>query len=107
MCRLIFPRIQWYKCGGKFALITLSTLGAYALWTLAVTAWRTKFRVQMNQADNKMGNIAIDSLLNYETVKVSDLLFNIVMIGKYSFCLRRFLLLSSVFQQRSSRGGEV
>ncbi|XP_076818957.1 iron-sulfur clusters transporter ABCB7, mitochondrial-like [Clavelina lepadiformis] len=61
--------ILWYKCGGKFALITLSTLGAYALWTLAVTAWRTKFRVQMNQADNKMGNIAIDSLLNYETVK--------------------------------------
>ena len=32
---------------------------------------RTKFRVRMNQADNEAGNKAIDSLINYETVKVS------------------------------------
>ncbi len=31
---------------------------------------RTKFRVQMNEADNEAGNKAIDSLINYETVKV-------------------------------------
>ena len=33
---------------------------------------RTKFRVQMNQADNEAGSKAIDSLINYETVKVSN-----------------------------------
>ena len=33
-------------------------------------SYRTKFRVEMNKADNKAGSMAIDSLLNYETVKV-------------------------------------
>jgi ABC-type transport system involved in Fe-S cluster assembly fused permease/ATPase subunit len=32
--------------------------------------FRTKFRVQMNKADNEAGNRAIDSLINFETVKV-------------------------------------
>lgn len=35
--------------------------------------WRTKFRHEMNQADNDAGNRAVDSLINYETVKVSVL----------------------------------
>ena len=35
--------------------------------------FRTKFRAQMNQADNEAGSKAIDSLINYETVKVSPL----------------------------------
>ncbi|XP_039264608.2 iron-sulfur clusters transporter ABCB7, mitochondrial-like [Styela clava] len=61
--------ILWYKCGSQFALVTVSTLAAYIAWTLSITAWRTKFRQKMNQADNQMGNIAIDSLINYETVK--------------------------------------
>lgn len=34
------------------------------------TLCRTKFRVQMNKADNEAGSQAIDSLINYETVKV-------------------------------------
>ena len=33
--------------------------------------FRTKFRAQMNQADNEAGSKAIDSLINYETVKVN------------------------------------
>ena len=33
-------------------------------------SYRTKFRIEMNKADNDAGNAAIDSLLNYETVKV-------------------------------------
>ena len=61
--------LLWYNCGGQFAACALSTLVAYATWTLSVTAWRTQFRIRMNKADNEMGNIAIDSLLNYETVK--------------------------------------
>ncbi|XP_030064679.1 iron-sulfur clusters transporter ABCB7, mitochondrial isoform X2 [Microcaecilia unicolor] len=61
--------ILYYKCGAQFALVTLGTLGAYTLFTIGVTQWRTKFRIEMNKADNEAGNAAIDSLLNYETVK--------------------------------------
>lgn len=57
------------KCGAAFAAISLSTVGIYAFYTLAVTSWRTKFRVYMNKAENEAGNKAIDSLINYETVK--------------------------------------
>ncbi|OQR76970.1 ATP-binding cassette sub-family B member 7 [Tropilaelaps mercedesae] len=61
--------ILWYKCGGQFAVVTLGCIGSYATFTLAVTQWRTQFRVDMNKADNRAGSRAIDSLLNYETVK--------------------------------------
>ncbi|XP_062331784.1 iron-sulfur clusters transporter ABCB7, mitochondrial isoform X1 [Osmerus eperlanus] len=61
--------ILYYKCGGHFAAVTLGTLGAYTAFTIAVTQWRTRFRIEMNKADNEAGNAAIDSLLNYETVK--------------------------------------
>ncbi|XP_072288004.1 iron-sulfur clusters transporter ABCB7, mitochondrial [Pyxicephalus adspersus] len=61
--------ILYYKCGAQFALVTLGTLGAYTAFTIGVTQWRTKFRIEMNKADNEAGNAAIDSLLNYETVK--------------------------------------
>ncbi|XP_072520017.1 iron-sulfur clusters transporter ABCB7, mitochondrial isoform X2 [Salminus brasiliensis] len=57
--------ILYYKCGGQFALVTLGTLSAYTAFTIAVTQWR----IEMNKADNEAGNAAIDSLLNYETVK--------------------------------------
>ncbi|PAV68165.1 hypothetical protein WR25_19340 isoform D [Diploscapter pachys] len=55
--------------GNEFAYMTMGSIGMYAIATLAVTRWRTKFRHQMNQADNDAGNKAIDSLINYETVK--------------------------------------
>ncbi|XP_054852523.1 iron-sulfur clusters transporter ABCB7, mitochondrial [Eublepharis macularius] len=61
--------ILYYKCGTHFAVVSLGTLGAYAVYTIGVTQWRTKFRIEMNKADNDAGNAAIDSLLNYETVK--------------------------------------
>uniref|UniRef100_A0AAR2L0Z7 Iron-sulfur clusters transporter ABCB7, mitochondrial n=1 Tax=Pygocentrus nattereri TaxID=42514 RepID=A0AAR2L0Z7_PYGNA len=61
--------ILYYKCGGQFALVTMGTLAAYTMFTIAVTQWRTRFRIEMNKADNEAGNAAIDSLLNYETVK--------------------------------------
>ena len=63
---------QYYKLGAPFALVTLGCIGTYAAFTLSITQWRTKFRVQMNQADNKAGNYAIDSLINFETVKVRN-----------------------------------
>lgn len=62
--------ILGYKCGSEYALVALGCVGTYAAFTLAMTQWRTKFRIYMNQAENEAGNKAIDSLINYETVKV-------------------------------------
>lgn len=42
----------------------------YGVATIGVTRWRTKYRYQMNDADNEASNKAVDSLINYETVKV-------------------------------------
>ncbi|RUS79526.1 hypothetical protein EGW08_012724 [Elysia chlorotica] len=61
--------LLYYNCGGKFALVTLGCVASYAVFTLTVTQWRTKIRQQMNKADNEAGNVSIDSLINYETVK--------------------------------------
>ncbi|VDD89667.1 unnamed protein product [Enterobius vermicularis] len=61
--------IFYYKCGTDFALATLGCLSTYTIATLGITRWRTRFRHQMNQADNDAGNKAMDSLINYETVK--------------------------------------
>ncbi|KAL0266882.1 UNVERIFIED_CONTAM: hypothetical protein PYX00_009314 [Menopon gallinae] len=66
---LLVSSILGLRCGGDFALVALSCVGVYALFTLGITQWRTKFRVYMNQAENDAGNKAIDSLINYETVK--------------------------------------
>jgi ATP-binding cassette, subfamily B, heavy metal transporter len=52
-----------------FIGITLSALAVYILYTVTITEWRTGFRRQMNELDSKANTRAIDSLLNYETVK--------------------------------------
>ncbi|WP_137886771.1 ABC transporter ATP-binding protein/permease [Pseudomonas sp. 2FE] len=52
-----------------FAFITLGTLLAYSLWTFAVTEWRTRFYRAAVEADTRANERAVDSLLNYETVK--------------------------------------
>lgn len=43
-----------------------------------IICFSTKFRVQMNRADNEAGSVAIDSLINYETVKVKNKQLNFV-----------------------------
>ena len=58
-----------YLCGPQFSLVALGAVGSYAVFTISITNWRTKIRQQMNKADNEAGNRALDSLLNYETVK--------------------------------------
>lgn len=65
-------QFQYMKCGADFAYATLACLSTYTIATLAITRWRTKFRHEMNIADNEAGNRAIDSLINYETVKVGS-----------------------------------
>ncbi|CAF1494631.1 unnamed protein product [Didymodactylos carnosus] len=61
--------ILWYKFGLSYAGISIGCIAGYTAYTLAVTQWRTKFRADMNKADNEAGNKAIDSLINFETVK--------------------------------------
>ncbi len=52
-----------------FAVITISALTIYVIYTFAVTEWRTNFRREMNDLDSRANTRAVDSLLNYETVK--------------------------------------
>ena len=52
-----------------FAIITTATILLYIAYTLVITEWRMRFRRAMNDMDSKANNQAIDSLLNYETVK--------------------------------------
>lgn len=52
-----------------FALITLIAVGVYIFFTVTVTQWRNRFIRESNAADNLSNTRAIDSLLNYETVK--------------------------------------
>jgi ABC-type transport system involved in Fe-S cluster assembly fused permease/ATPase subunit len=53
----------------SFALIALGTLTIYIAYSVSVTEWRTKFRRRMNEEDSRANTRAIDSLINYETVK--------------------------------------
>lgn len=52
-----------------FAIITLACIVLYITFSLVVTEWRMSFRRTMNDLDSKANSRAIDSLLNYETVK--------------------------------------
>ncbi|MES1202551.1 MAG: ABC transporter ATP-binding protein/permease [Pseudomonadota bacterium] len=57
------------KYGGVFALIALVTVAIYAWLTFGVTEWRLAHRREMNERDNEAAGAAVDSLLNFETVK--------------------------------------
>jgi ATP-binding cassette subfamily B protein len=52
-----------------FAGITIAALVVYIAYTVGVTEWRTNFRRTMNDLDSKANTRAVDSLINYETVK--------------------------------------
>ena len=53
----------------KFALITFTTVAIYITFTLLVTEWRMHYRHKMNAFDSESNGQAVDSLINYETVK--------------------------------------
>ncbi len=61
--------VLWALLDFWFAFIVLITVAVYAAYTVAVTEWRIKFRRQLNESDSDASTKAIDSLLNYETVK--------------------------------------
>src|SRR6478735_8678092 len=57
------------KFDSGFVWITLAALVVYIVFTVTVTEWRTQFRKTMNELDSVAQSRAVDSLLNYETVK--------------------------------------
>jgi ABC-type transport system involved in Fe-S cluster assembly fused permease/ATPase subunit len=66
---LIVAVILWWLFAASFALVMLGTIAAYVAFTLLFTNWRLRFRRTMNETDEEANTKAVDSLLNYETVK--------------------------------------
>ncbi|MDA0786876.1 MAG: ABC transporter ATP-binding protein/permease [Proteobacteria bacterium] len=61
--------ILWSLFGFVFSAITFVTVVIYVIFTLSFTEWRLKYRRAMNDSDSEANTKAIDSLLNFETVK--------------------------------------
>ena len=61
--------VLWIVFDFWYALIIFATVSIYIMFTFVVTEWRMKFRRRMNEMDSRANTRAIDSLLNYETVK--------------------------------------
>jgi ATP-binding cassette, subfamily B, heavy metal transporter len=66
---LVVCGILWRLYDWQFAAATFATIAVYITFTFLMTDWRVRFRQEMNTRDNEANNSAIDSLLNYETVK--------------------------------------
>ncbi|MFH5926033.1 ABCB family ABC transporter ATP-binding protein/permease [Roseomonas xinghualingensis] len=66
---LMVAAILWKLFDFSFAAVTLGTIAVYVAFTLLFTNWRLQFRRRMNDTDQEANTRAIDSLLNYETVK--------------------------------------
>ena len=61
--------LLWIRLNVWFTVITVLMIAAYSYFTFAVTRWRMHIRRAMNDSDNEANTKAVDSLLNYETVK--------------------------------------
>jgi ATP-binding cassette, subfamily B, heavy metal transporter len=66
---LMVTGILWVMFDWRFALVTFVAVAAYMGFTLTFTNWRVRFRRIMNETDSEAQTKAVDSLLNYETVK--------------------------------------
>jgi ATP-binding cassette subfamily B protein len=66
---LLVTIFLWRIFDWRYAALTFGAIGLYIYFTLAFTNWRVKFRRVMNEVDSEASTKAIDSLLNYETVK--------------------------------------
>jgi ATP-binding cassette subfamily B (MDR/TAP) protein 7 len=58
-----------YQFGWMHSSVVLATLASYTAFTVGITQWRTQFRRDMNKLENEASGKAVDSLINYETVK--------------------------------------
>jgi len=61
---VLLTKFDW-----RFSAVTFLAVGLYVYFTIAVTEWRTAIRREANELDSKANTRAVDSLLNYETVK--------------------------------------
>jgi ATP-binding cassette subfamily B protein len=61
--------VLWTYFSIWYVVVTMLCVVAYVAYTMLVTEWRLKYRRQMNETDQEASTRAIDSLLNYETVK--------------------------------------
>lgn len=59
-----------YNLGYEYAVVTAGTIGAYTAFTVMISNWRSDIRKKMNQQENLASGKAMDSLINYETVKL-------------------------------------
>jgi ATP-binding cassette subfamily B protein len=64
VCTILVARYNLW-----FVSITVGAVAVYIVYTISITEWRTGFRRTMNELDSRANTRAIDSLLNYETVK--------------------------------------
>lgn len=58
------------QLGAPYAAVALGTVGAYTAFTVTVSNWRTEIRKKMNKEESNASGKVIDSLINYETVKL-------------------------------------
>jgi ATP-binding cassette subfamily B protein len=66
---LLVTAILWRIFDWRFALVTFGAVALYVAFTLSFATWRVRFRQKMNDRDTEAQSKAVDSLLNYETVK--------------------------------------
>jgi ATP-binding cassette subfamily B protein len=66
---LMVTVVLWRIFDWRFALVTFAALAGYIAFTLSFASWRMRFRRTMNDNDTEAQSKAVDSLLNYETVK--------------------------------------
>jgi ABC-type transport system involved in Fe-S cluster assembly fused permease/ATPase subunit len=66
---LLVCAVLWHFYEASFAVVTLVTIVVYIAYTFVITDWRVKYRREMNERDSEANTKAIDSLLNFETVK--------------------------------------
>ncbi|MGB0844488.1 MAG: ABCB family ABC transporter ATP-binding protein/permease [Alphaproteobacteria bacterium] len=66
---LMVTVVLWVYFDWRFAIVTFTTVIGYIVFTISITEWRIAHRRAMNKSDSEANTKAIDSLLNYETVK--------------------------------------
>lgn len=66
---LLISLILFVNVGSRYVVVTLVAVATYIIFSIVVTDWRLRFVREMNENDNRSNTRAIDSLLNFETVK--------------------------------------
>ena len=89
--------ILWQMYSAWFAIATFATIVGYIAWTLVVTEMRIKHRRDMNESDSNAHSKAIDSLLNFETVKY---------FSNEEHESERFNTALKVYEKAATRSGE-